>query len=134
MTRSEIKTLFQRFADVRIGVIGDFAVDFYFDLQTEMLEKGFTFFQKFPKKETDLLVGLAEEIAKTINDVYEVKFEYLLMNDAMRVIKEEHIQLLKQEFDTSCLIHIEVRKAQLNTVLAKFEKIEGVNVKYLYTC
>lgn len=74
-----------------------------------------------------------EILTKTINDVYEITFDYLIMNDVMRVIKEEQLTILKQEFDTSCLIRFEVRKTQLNMVLGKFEKLENVVVKYLFT-
>lgn len=44
------------------------STDVYFDLQNELEEKGFGFFQKFPKKETNLLKELSAEIIKTIND------------------------------------------------------------------
>lgn len=39
MTSCEIKTLVHKFSDVQVGVIGDFAVDLYFDLQTETGER-----------------------------------------------------------------------------------------------
>ena len=39
MTTSEINTLFQRFAGLKVGVIGDFALDLYFTLQTETGEQ-----------------------------------------------------------------------------------------------
>ena len=74
-----------------------------------------------------------EIIIKTVNDVYELTFEYLMMNDVMKILKEEQLGVLKQEFDSSCSIHFEVRKANLNAVLGKLEKINGVKVKYLYT-
>ena len=35
MTTSEISALFQRFSTVNVGVIGDFALDLYFSLQTQ---------------------------------------------------------------------------------------------------
>ncbi|MBD2755567.1 bifunctional heptose 7-phosphate kinase/heptose 1-phosphate adenyltransferase [Spirosoma validum] len=35
MDTTEIKALFQRFAQLRVGVIGDFAVDLYYTIQTE---------------------------------------------------------------------------------------------------
>lgn len=44
------------------------SINVYFDLQDEMENKGFNFFQKFPKKETEVLKDLASEIIKTIND------------------------------------------------------------------
>lgn len=39
MTTSEINVLFQRFAQLNVGVIGDFAVDLYYTLQTETEER-----------------------------------------------------------------------------------------------
>ncbi|KQC00922.1 YigZ family protein [Pedobacter sp. Hv1] len=72
-------------------------------------------------------------IAKTVNDVYEINFDYLEMNPIMRIMKEEQLEMIKQEFDTQCAIQFEIRKANLNTVLGKLEKIEGAKIKYLYT-
>lgn len=72
-------------------------------------------------------------INKTINDVYEAHFDYLQMNDVMKLSKEENLQILAQQFDTDCILKFEVRKAQLNQVLSKFDKIEGVKLKYLHT-
>ncbi len=39
MTTSEINALFRRFTTVRVGVIGDFALDLYFTLQTQTGER-----------------------------------------------------------------------------------------------
>lgn len=39
MTAAEISTLFQKFTTARIGVIGDFALDLYFSLQTQTGER-----------------------------------------------------------------------------------------------
>ncbi|SFA37818.1 uncharacterized protein, YigZ family [Pedobacter suwonensis] len=72
-------------------------------------------------------------ISKTVNDVYEAHFEYMQMNDVMKLSKEENLQILAQQFDINCILKFEVRKAQLNQVLSKFDKIEGVKLKYLYT-
>lgn len=72
-------------------------------------------------------------IKKTVNDIYLAEFDYLYMNDVMRLIKEEQINILEQHFDNTCSVTLEIRKAQLNTVLGKLDKIEGLKVKYLYT-
>lgn len=72
-------------------------------------------------------------VAKTVNDVYEINFDYLEMNPIMRIMKEEQLEMIKQEFDTQCTIQFEIRKANLNAVLGKLEKIEGAKIKYLYT-
>ncbi|WP_316737239.1 YigZ family protein [Pedobacter aquatilis] len=75
----------------------------------------------------------AEKITKTINDVYEVDFDYLQMNDIMKLIKDENLAVINQKFDIDCVIKFEIRKAQLNQVLAKFDKIEGIKLRYLET-
>jgi len=72
-------------------------------------------------------------INKTVNDVYEVNFDYLQMNDVMKLVKEESIEVLAQQFDTQCVLKFEIRKTQLNQVLGKFDKIPGVKLKYLQT-
>ncbi|SFH50506.1 IMPACT family protein [Pedobacter insulae] len=74
-----------------------------------------------------------EIIVKTVNDIYEIQFGYLLMNEVMRIVKDEQLIIVKQEFDTNCLMHVEVRKGNLNIVLGKFDKLDHVEVKYLYT-
>lgn len=76
---------------------------------------------------------LAEIIERTVNDVYDLQFEYLVMNDVMRVFKEEQITTLSQQFDNTCSIRFEVRKSMLNTVLSKLEKIDGVKLSYLFS-
>ncbi|MDN3585749.1 YigZ family protein [Pedobacter aquatilis] len=75
----------------------------------------------------------AEKLTKTINDVYEVHFDYLQMNDVMKLIKDEHLEVINQNFDIDCVIKFEIRKAQLNQVLGKFDKIESIKLKYLET-
>ena len=75
----------------------------------------------------------ADVIEKTVNDVYEITFDYLVMNDVMRLMKEEQLNILDQNFDNSCVIKFEVRKASLNTVLGKLEKIDNLKTKYLFT-
>jgi uncharacterized YigZ family protein len=72
-------------------------------------------------------------ITKTVNDVYQINFDYLAMNAVMRIVKDEQLELLTQQFDTNCSISFEVRKANLNQVLGKLEKIDGIEIKYLTT-
>lgn len=72
-------------------------------------------------------------IEKSVNDVYEIKFDYLMMNDIMRLIKEEQLSILDQQFDNSCLVKLEIRKSQVNKVLGRLENQAGIELKYLYT-
>lgn len=77
--------------------------------------------------------GLANVIEKTVNDRYEIRFDYLVMNDVMRLVKEEQLQIIEQQFDNECVISFETRTSQLNKVLQKLEKINEIKIKYLGT-
>ncbi len=74
-----------------------------------------------------------EIISKTINEVYEIEFDYLLMNDVMRIIKEGQLMIINQEFGNHCSIKFEVRKTNLSSVLAKLEKIDKIKISYVTT-
>lgn len=75
----------------------------------------------------------ANVVERTVNDIYEITFDYLVMNDVMRLMKEEQLNILDQNFDNSCVIKFEVRKANLNAVLGKLDKIDNLKTKYLFT-
>ena len=75
----------------------------------------------------------AKQIEKTINDYYELTFDYLAMNEVMKTIKDEGLSIKKQAFDTTCVIEIEVRKTKLNSILDRFESITGLKAKYIST-
>lgn len=78
-------------------------------------------------------IQAANIVEKTVNDIYVVSFGYLHMNDIMKLVKEEKLNVLSQNFDNSCSIQLEIRKSGLNAILGKIEQIEGVKIKYLFT-
>lgn len=74
-----------------------------------------------------------EVIVKTLNDTYELRFDYLQMNEVMRIVKEEQLFILSQQFDNQCSMQLEIRKGQLDSALNKFHKLQAIEVKFLYT-
>lgn len=72
-------------------------------------------------------------VEKTVNDIYEIHFDYLVMNDIMKLVKDEKLAILDQDFDNSCTMKLEIRKSNLNVILGKIEKVEGIQIKYLFT-
>ena len=75
----------------------------------------------------------AEIVERTVNDVYEIEFDYLVMNDVMRVIKEEQPETIEQMFDNKCMMRLSIRKSLLTRVLNRLEKIDGLKLSFLYT-
>jgi uncharacterized YigZ family protein len=85
------------------------------------------------KVATEEALNQAVIISKTVNDVYTASFEYLQMNDVMRVIKEENLLILNQQFDNDCSIQLSIRKTQVEQALFKLGKVSGIKVKYDYS-
>jgi uncharacterized YigZ family protein len=85
------------------------------------------------KAATEEALKDAEIIEKTVNDVYTIGFDYLQMNDVMRIIKDDNLVIMNQSFDTDCSISVSIRKMQVNQTLAKLSKLTGVISKYDYT-
>lgn len=78
-------------------------------------------------------LNVADIIEKKINDIYEIEFNYLQMNDVMRILKEEKINILGQQFDNQCKIIFEVPKTQLNITIPRLEKVNEAALRYKYT-
>ena len=76
---------------------------------------------------------LATVIEKTVNDVYVITFDYLQMNDIMRIIKDDSLTITEQSFDNNCSITVAIRQMQVNQSLAKLNKVDGVKTTYKHS-
>ena len=85
------------------------------------------------KTAAEMALDKAKVTQKTVNDVYLLSFEYLGINDVMRLVKEENLEVLAQAFDNQCQLTVSVRKTQVNQFLSKVEKLPAVNIKYQFT-
>ena len=71
-------------------------------------------------------------VTMTVHDVYELHFEYPLLNEVMRFLKDEKLEILKQDFRLDCRLVFQVRKNDSHQVFDKAAKINGVKIRYLY--
>ncbi len=67
-------------------------------------------------------------ITQTWKATLEIRFNYLQMNDVMRIIKEEGLRIISQESGEQSCILLEIRKGQLDTVIRKFSLLEKVEL------
>lgn len=72
-------------------------------------------------------------IEKTVNDQYQLDFDYLQMNDVMKIIKDESLTIIHQDFELKCSLKFSVRKANSNKVYELFSKINGLKITFLKT-
>jgi uncharacterized YigZ family protein len=85
------------------------------------------------KSATEEALINAEIIEKTINDVHQVTFGYVQMNDIMKVVKDFGLKIKNQQFDNQCVIELEFRQSITSKVLGRLEKIDEIEIAFLYT-
>lgn len=66
----------------------------------------------------------APVVEKIIENIIEVHFDYLAMNEFMTVLKEYQLSMKQNQFDTTCKALVLVRKQLTNVVMERFGKIE----------
>ena len=71
----------------------------------------------------------ANIVEQTIDEVFTVEFDYLLMNEVMRVIKEINPLVLDQSFDNMCAMKLSIRQSDAEKLKSKLGKIIGVNIE-----
>jgi uncharacterized YigZ family protein len=75
----------------------------------------------------------ASVVVNTVKDVYRITFGYLAMNDVMKLVKDENLSLMEQNFDTSCFITVGMRQSRTESILGKIEKIDSALAIFLKT-
>lgn len=71
----------------------------------------------------------ANIVEQTIDEVFTVEFDYLLMNEVMRIIKEINPLVLDQSFDNMCAMKLSIRQSDAEKLKSKLGKIIGVNIE-----
>jgi uncharacterized YigZ family protein len=85
------------------------------------------------KNATRDVIDNANVIEKIVEDKVEVTFDYLVMNDVMKVIKDEDLKQLSSEYDLMCKIVLPVRQQKTNRVVERLSKIESAIVEIIGT-
>lgn len=70
----------------------------------------------------------ADIIEKTVNDEIAVTFEYPFMNDIMRIVKEENPAIIKQSYETNCLMVLKIRKSLSDKLISRLRKVETARI------
>jgi uncharacterized YigZ family protein len=65
-------------------------------------------------------------IEKVVEDLIEVNFDYIAMDEFMHIIKEMHLLQVHSEFNLKCSTTIVVRKSLSETVLKKLKQIDNL--------
>lgn len=83
------------------------------------------------KSATEEALTNAEIIEKTVNDVYQLTFGYVKMNDIMKVVKDFDLKIRNQQFDNQCIMEIEFRQNISLQVIGRLEKIDEIEIAFI---
>ncbi len=68
-------------------------------------------------------------IEKTIDEQYQISFDYKNMNKVMRIIKEKNLEIISQKMGLNCEILLATRKKNATIVFEIFDNLFGVDIK-----
>ncbi|WP_352423558.1 YigZ family protein [Proteiniphilum sp.] len=75
-------------------------------------------------------IANAEIVEKTVDDVIEITFDYTLLNEVMRVLKQFDGVKWTQDFTESCHMRLEIRRALSLQLTNMLTSIYGVEVNH----
>lgn len=75
----------------------------------------------------------AEIIEQTVNNFYQITFDYSVMSEVMNFIKKHELNVSKQVFETSCLIEFSIRQNKAGFVVNELEKMKELKIKFVKT-
>ena len=81
------------------------------------------------KTATINVLNEAEIITKTENDQLTVHFDYQQTNEVMKLIKDEKLELVYQQFNEDCHITISIRRSKAPIIIEKLLKIKSVSIE-----
>ena len=73
----------------------------------------------------------AEIVEKTIDVRYRLQFEYVLMNDVMRIVKEFGLTPMNQDYNLDCRMELSVRQSQSVRLYDALAKLRAVTIETL---
>ena len=74
-------------------------------------------------------IGAAMVVEKTVDEEVTFFFEYPMMNDVMRIVKEEGPSIVSQGYDTDCSMTLRIRRSLMPRLLHRLEKVETLRMK-----
>jgi len=81
------------------------------------------------KEATADALNQTEIIEKTVDIRISISFDYVLMNDVMRVIKDVNAQITAQTYVNQCMMQLSIRKQDAELLSTKLKKILGLVIE-----
>ena len=67
-------------------------------------------------------------VTRTVDEVVRFSFEYPMMNEVMRVVKEMEPKILEQGYDQDCLMALQIRRSRMETLRQRLLKVDTLRI------
>ena len=83
------------------------------------------------KESAAAVLDAAKVVERTVDRRIRIEFSYIVMNDVMRIIKEDQPTFEEQTFDNLCSMTLSIRESKADAVEGRLRKVEGAIVEVL---
>ncbi|MFN8134667.1 MAG: YigZ family protein [Bacteroidales bacterium] len=73
----------------------------------------------------------ANIVTRVVKEVYQIEFPYEAMNEVMKIVKDEILEVINNEFGTKCVIRLAIRHSDSDRIIGRFSKINLLVINYL---
>ena len=81
------------------------------------------------KEAAEAAILNAEILEKTIDEKFTIHFDYTILNEVMRILKQFEEVSWEQDFRERCTIHLKIRKSDYEHLFGSLKQIYGVSVE-----
>lgn len=68
----------------------------------------------------------AEVVEKTVDEQIRISFSYLVLNDVMKIVKEENPEVLERNFELQCEMLLSIRQKDMENLKGRLSQVESV--------
>ncbi|MBP3420325.1 MAG: YigZ family protein [Marinifilaceae bacterium] len=80
------------------------------------------------KSATADAIANAEIVEKTVNAIFTIHFDYIVMNSVMKIVKECAPEVLDRKFENICTMVLSIRESEAEELLSRLEKVETLTL------
>ena len=67
-------------------------------------------------------------VKRFVYNTLELHFKYPRLSNVMRIVKEEELLMSKQQFETDCLLRVEVKKNDTKRIIKRLSSFHDINI------
>ena len=73
----------------------------------------------------------ANIVQQYVYELYELGFDYLQVNQVMKIVKDFELDVLHQKFEMVCNMKLKIKLSHVDTILSKLTKIECLKINHI---